>query len=457
MEQPQQQLVHVGEIIDGKYRVERVIGIGGMAMVVAARHLGLDERFALKFLADPYAQRPDFVERFTREAKGACRLKSEHVARVHDVGMYRGTPYLVMEHLVGRDLASALADTGTLAIEEAVEYAIQACEALATAHANGIIHRDIKPENLFRVEEDGLPHVKLLDFGISKIVLAGEDVTRLTGNLSMGTPSYMAPEQIRSTAAADERSDQWSLGVVLYELLAGAPPFMAPTINELCAAVLEEDAAPLDEIHPVIPRGLAEVVARTLEKDPARRFVDVADLAEALLPYAPARAVANAERARRILSGASSGLSRITPAAIHLAPPSSASTGMRRRARRASVYTLLALALAAAGAFAAYRGRDVIAGHIAPPAESVQDTPIAASPTPAEAPRPVPPAATDTAISVATFRPAAAATPKPTPVVAAVPVPHPTPAPTPTPAVSVQRAEASAAKSASAPVVELGY
>ena len=446
----QQPFVHSGEVIDGKYRVENVIGVGGMATVVAARHLGLDERFALKFLAESFAKRPDFVERFMREAKAACRLRSEHVARVHDVGMYRGKPYLVMEHLTGRDLATALSDTGTLAVEEAVEYAIQACEALATAHASGVIHRDIKPENLFRVEEDGLPHVKLLDFGISKVVLAGDDLSRLTGNLSMGTPSYMAPEQIRSTAAADERSDQWSLGVVLYELLAGAPPFMAATVNELCAAVLEEEAAPLDEIHPVIPRGLAAVVARTMEKDPARRFTDIAELAEALLPYAPARAVANAERARRILSGVSSGLSRITPPSIHVVPPARSSTGLRKRTSRVPFFTLLTLTLAAAGAYAAHRGSGLVIGAEDMPLQSVQSAHVAEAVTPKE-PVIITRAQTPaTAITVAPFRPGAAVPVKSAPVAVAAP------APTPTVAAAVHHVEAPPAKSA-APIVELGY
>jgi eukaryotic-like serine/threonine-protein kinase len=415
----QRPCVGVGEIIDGKYRVECVIGVGGMAFVVAAKHLALEERFALKFLAAPFAKRPDFVERFTREAKAACRLRSEYVARVHDVGMHRGTPFLVMEHLTGRDLASVLSETGTLAIDEAVEYAIQACEALATAHASGIVHRDIKPENLFRVEEDGIPHVKLLDFGISKIGLAGDALSRLTGNLSMGTPSYMAPEQIRSTAAADERSDQWSLGVVLYELLAGAPPFMAPTVNELCAAVLEEHPARLDEIHPVIPAELANVVARCMEKDPTRRFLDVAELAEALLPFAPPRAVACAERARRVLSGVSSPLSRITPPAMSVSPPVSVrtpSTGLRKRPRGIGVFPILGLMMAAAGAIAAYAGRDALEAQLQPTTIST----VAATPVPTE---------TSTAIEVESFRSAAA-----TPVARqTTPTPTPTPTTTPTP------------------------
>jgi eukaryotic-like serine/threonine-protein kinase len=352
--------VTIGDVVANKYRVDAIIGSGGMAFVVAASHLELEQRFALKFLSAPFADRPEFVERFTREAKAACRLRSEHIARVHDVGMHDGTPFLVMEHLTGRDLGTLLAETGPLAVADAALYIIQACEALATAHNSGITHRDVKPENLFLVEEDGIPHVKLLDFGISKIE---GPTSRTTGDLSMGTPTYMAPEQIRSTASADARSDQWSLGVVLYELLAGAPPFMAPAVNELCAAVLEQAPPRLDEVLPEIPAGLADVVARCLAKDPDARHRDVAALAEALLPYAHARAALPAERATRLITGVSSGpLSLRPPAAVTLAssvgsPTIPLSRRASRRMRKAAL-AVAGVAAIAAGAIALARSHD---------------------------------------------------------------------------------------------------
>jgi serine/threonine protein kinase len=294
--------IAIGDVIAGKYRVEEVLGIGGMAFVLSAKHVELDERFALKFLARQFLGEPALIERFTQEARSACRLRSEHIARVYDVGSHEGAPFIVMEHLQGRDLCTVVHEGGPLRIIDAVEYAMQACEALATAHRHGIVHRDIKPENLFLVEQEGLPSIKLLDFGISKVALSdGEAATRLTGNLTLGTPCYMAPEQIRSSASADARSDLWSLGVVLYELLAGTEAFRAPSITEVCAAVLERDPEPLERIRTDIPTELADIVMRCLEKAPEDRFANVAELAEALLPFAPTRALLSAERSSSLM------------------------------------------------------------------------------------------------------------------------------------------------------------
>ncbi len=297
--------VAVGDIIAGKYRVERVLGSGGMAFVLSARHIELDETFALKFLDARFLGNAEITERFTQEAKAACKIRSEHVARVYDVGVHEGAPFFVMDHLQGRDLASVVNDSGPLRVDDAVEYVMQACEALAVAHCHGIVHRDIKPENLFLVEREGLPIIKVLDFGISKVALAGgEPPSRLTGELTLGTPCYMSPEQIRSTASADPRSDLWSLGVVLYELLAGTEAFRASSANAVCAAVLERQPQSLLELRPEVPQGLADVVMTCLEKDPANRFEDVAELAMALLPFAPTRALVSAERSSSVMRGA---------------------------------------------------------------------------------------------------------------------------------------------------------
>jgi serine/threonine-protein kinase len=297
--------VSVGEIVAGKYRVERVLGTGGMAFVLSARHVELDQHFALKFLDEKFLGNDKITERFTQEAKAACRIKSEHVARVYDVGVHEGAPFFVMEHLEGRDLCAVVNESGPLAVENAVEYVMQACEALAVAHCQGIIHRDIKPENLFLVERAGLPIIKVLDFGISKMSLTGGAPTsRLTGEMTLGTPCYMSPEQIRSTASADARSDLWSLGAVLYELLAGTEAFRAESVSALCAAVLEREPAPLGDLRPDLPVGLVEVVMKCLEKRAERRYCDVAELAEALLPFAPSRALVSAERSSSVMRSA---------------------------------------------------------------------------------------------------------------------------------------------------------
>ncbi len=303
-----------GDLVAGKYSVERVLGVGGVGFVVAARHADLGGHFALKFLKKRFLHDKAIVERFTREAKAVCRIKSEHVARVFDVGTHGHAPFIVMEHLSGRDLAAVLVERGAFAVGEAVEYTIQACAALTVAHASGIVHRDIKPENLFLVDEEGLPTIKLLDFGISKVVLAAERPTDtwgpigepITGTRTYGTPLYMSPEQIRSTATVDARSDVWSLGMVLYELLTTTTAFRGESVADVCSAILDQQPPWLSDLAPEVPPGLADVVARCIQKDPANRFPNIADLAVALLPFAPPRALAIAE-----------GSSAIRRAALH--------------------------------------------------------------------------------------------------------------------------------------------
>jgi serine/threonine-protein kinase len=303
-----------GDIVADKYLVEGLLGEGGMAFVIVAKHVKLGEKVALKFLHKQFLQKADLVERFAREAQAACRIKNEHVARVYDVGSIRLTdpavdaPFLVMEYLEGHDFSTELEQTGPFAIAEAVELTMQVCQALAVAHAQGIVHRDIKPENLFLVGKGTLRSVKVLDFGISKLALTGkafaEAEQSLTGSLTLGTPLYMSPEQIRSTRSVDPRSDIWSLGIVLYEILTAKTAFEADTVTELCAAVLETTPRPILELRPEVPPGLAAIVARCFEKDPANRFQNVAELSIALLKYAPKRARLTAERTSQVIRAA---------------------------------------------------------------------------------------------------------------------------------------------------------
>jgi serine/threonine protein kinase len=287
-----------GTVIAGKFRVDRVIAEGGMAIVVAATHLHLEQPVALKFLRGDISSDWDALARFTREAQAAAQLKSEHVARVLDVGMTEdGAPYIVMEYLEGHSLAEQLEKHGALEVASAVEYAIQTCEGLAEAHARGIVHRDIKPENLFLVERaPGWRSIKILDFGISKVALAaGANVS--TG-IIMGSPCYMSPEQLRSTASVDHRSDIWSLGATLHELLTGTHAFdPSQSLPALVAAILEAPVAPLRQLRPEVPEELAAIVAGCLTKQREQRFQSAAELAMALLPYAPSRARVPAERA----------------------------------------------------------------------------------------------------------------------------------------------------------------
>jgi eukaryotic-like serine/threonine-protein kinase len=291
----------VGDVVAGRYEIDGVAGEGGMAIVFSARHLHLNERYAVKVMRRGFAANPNLVSRFLQEARAAAQLKSDHVCRVFDVGIHDNVPFMVMELLQGEDLRSVLERGDLLSVEEAVEFVIQACEALTEAHGVGLVHRDIKPENLFlTVGRDGWRSVKLLDFGISKLI-EGEFVsTTLRRHLDtkdlLGTPHYMAPECIRSSRDASALSDVWSLGVVLYELLCGLLPFHGETVTEISASILETEPEPLAATRTDLPSQLVEVVQWCLAKQPELRVSSAAELATQLVPFAPRRSRATVER-----------------------------------------------------------------------------------------------------------------------------------------------------------------
>jgi eukaryotic-like serine/threonine-protein kinase len=280
-----------GDVIANKYRVDQVLGCGGMAWVLRATHLQLSQTVALKFLR--FTATREGIARFFQEGRAAARVSSEAVTRILDVDtLPDGSPFLVMEFLDGRDLEKVVSEPGTLDVPTAVDLTIQACEGLAEVHAAGIVHRDLKPANLFLTRKrNGSIRMKLLDFGISKFAAGGpfdghESAVTSTQAL-MGSPVYMAPEQMRSTKNVDGRADIWSLGVILYELLAGGlSPFQGETLPEVCMRVMRETPAPLEAIRADLPAGLAAVVSRCLEKEPKDRFSSAASLALALAPYA---------------------------------------------------------------------------------------------------------------------------------------------------------------------------
>ncbi|MDI1436824.1 serine/threonine-protein kinase [Polyangium sorediatum] len=290
-----------GTLLAQKYRVERVLGQGGMGYVVEARHVALDERVALKFLLPEYAQHPEASARFQREARAAVKIKSEHVARVLDVAtLDHGAPYMVMEFLDGRDLARQLKD-GVLAVPDAIDYVLQACEAIAEAHSYGIVHRDLKPANLFLASRrDGSPLVKLLDFGISKMQGAPGEHALTRTSTAMGSALYMSPEQMQETRGVDHRTDIYSLGITLFELIAGTQPFYAETLPQLCAEVLTGTPRPLRDFRPDLSADLAERIARAYERDKNQRYQSIAEFAVALAPYAPSRSQSTLDRVARM-------------------------------------------------------------------------------------------------------------------------------------------------------------
>jgi serine/threonine protein kinase len=290
--------IHPGDILAGKYRVERVIGTGGMGVVLVAHHLQLDEKVALKFLLPEAMQSPEAVARFVSEARAA--VKSEHVARVIDVGeLENRSPYIVMEFLDGVDLAAWVKHEGVLPVEQAVDFILQTCEALAEAHALGIVHRDLKPANLFCIQRaDGQLSIKVLDFGISKVMTPGAATHEMTGtNALMGSPHYMSPEQMDSSRGVDSRTDIWALGVILFELLTGRHPFDAEALTSLAIKVANEPAPLLRTLRADAPPGLEQVIATCLGKERAHRFQSVGELAIALKEFGPKHARLSVERA----------------------------------------------------------------------------------------------------------------------------------------------------------------
>ena len=344
--------VQEGQILAGKFRIERVLGQGGMGIVVAATHLQLDERVALKFLLPDALANPEAVERFAREARASVKIKSEHVARVSDVGTLESvSPYMVMEYLHGEDLAAWVRRNGALPVPEAIEFLLQACEAIAEAHALGIVHRDLKPANLFVTRRvDGSPCIKVLDFGISKVTVPGAvpEFGMTKTSTVMGSPLYMSPEQMSSSRNVDMRTDIWALGVILYETLTGRVPFEAETMPQLCGMILQDPPRPIHELRPDLPQALQQVLLRCLEKDRARRWNNVAELAFALAPFALPAAQRSAERIARVLGAA--GFPSVPVAVAASSRPGTGTTtnfgaSSETKKRRSPTALLLALAL----------------------------------------------------------------------------------------------------------------
>jgi serine/threonine-protein kinase len=320
-------LLAPGDVVAGKYRIQSVLGQGGMGVVYAAYHELLAQPVALKILRRSAVESSDAIMRFVREARAAASIKNEHVVRVMDVGVAEslGVPYMVMDLLDGTDVERMLASRGRLPIAVAVGYVLQALEAIAAAHVEGIVHRDLKPANLFVAQtEDGAEVLKVLDFGISKKIgdlgTSAQAAATSTKQI-LGTPMYMSPEQLRSSRSVDARTDIWALGVLLFQMIADQTPFDGETIGDLFASIFEGPAPRLRSRRSEVPPALDDIVARCLERKPEDRFSDVAELAAALAPFGGPGAAASLERVRRSFVRARD--PRRTTAANATAPASS--------------------------------------------------------------------------------------------------------------------------------------
>ncbi len=404
--------VREGQIIAGKYRVERLLGVGGMGAVVSAQHLQLGSRFAIKFLLPRRLSDAEAAARFAREAQAAVKITSEHVARVFDVGtLDNGAPFMVMELLSGIDLGAYLAQRGPLSSGEAVDLILQAGEAVAEAHALGVVHRDLKPANLFCTRgPTARVTIKVLDFGISKI--SGPASGAATGDsILMGSPNYMSPEQIRSARSVDGRTDIWAMGVILYEMLARRMPFAADALPELFYQIAMVDPPPLRDAGVDVPAGLEAVIRKALQRDLERRFRSVGELAAALSPYAPPRSAGSIEHilaishaslppvAAAVAPGARSGAAESAGSLLG----TDSDRNPRVRSRRGAVVTgvlttVTALVLAAGIGVLSRRGPpvagpapDSTAAAAAPATQPVTPAPLPAPPGFTSLPAPVSP------------------------------------------------------------------
>lgn len=399
-----------GTLVDDKYAIEGVLGVGGMGAVLAATHLELELPVAIKVVRPELEGEPSIVARLLCEGHAAAQIRSEHVTRVLDVGrLPRGAPYVVMERLEGLSLDRVLELRGPLPLAETVDAVVEACEALADAHAAGIVHRDLKPANLFLARRhDGTELVKLLDFGISKSPRARRERSLTDPHLALGSPSYMAPEQVKAAGDLDAGADIWALGAILFELLTGRMLYEETDTAVLQASILLEEPPALRAHRPDLPRAVDRAVRRCLMKDRRARHPDVAALASELAPFGSERSRASLQRIARV---------HALPLPLPHAPATFASQSARLR------WAGAAAALAAATSLVVF----AVAARPAPlerAAPALADTVEAASGAALSRPLPEPVVTAEPTVAAIDLHPIEAALPPPRPRPAAASEPE---------------------------------
>jgi len=279
-------LIAAGTVLEGKYRVDRLLGAGGMGSVWIAEHTGLNRPVAVKVLDSSANKDPTSVQRFMREAQTAARLRSDHIVDVMDVGRFEdGTPFIVMELLEGETLSSRIKNVGRLPAHLGAYFVDQLLEGLGAAHAAGVIHRDIKPDNCFIVQKSGRDHLKLLDFGISKVAGDAREMRMTKTGVVMGTPYYMAPEQARGAKEIDHRCDLYAAGAILFECVTGRVPFEAESVNELLFKIVLEQVPRARSFAPDLDPAFEQLVLFAMGREPHERFQTAHDFRAALAPY----------------------------------------------------------------------------------------------------------------------------------------------------------------------------
>ncbi len=358
----------IGEMVGGKYRISRLLAEGGMGVVYEAQHEIVKRRFAVKFLRPDYAHRREFLGRFHREAEAAGALESDHIASAVDFGIAAdGSPFIVMEYLVGEDLTSLLEREGRLPLERAADLCVQACHGAEAAHVAGIVHRDLKPKNLFICRrEDGTDLLKILDFGIAKLVPMRYDHATTDAGTVMGTPAYMSPEHARGERTLDPRSDVYALGTILFEMLSGQLPHPGDSPNAILHHISTRTPVSIAVAAPGLPGALVGTVDRALATDPDARPQSAKALALELVPFAKRRVWPDLHGGKPINSQA--GEEKEPSADSTLAKVAVADAGRARSWRRGALLATAAVLLAgvAAATITSHKTRTAPKPMIAP-------------------------------------------------------------------------------------------